>query len=99
MPGTTTQFKLGLFAVIALIGIAAAAVGLGIRGARKETIRYETYFDESAQGLELGAPVKYRGVRIGNVSDISIAPDRKQVRVGLAIDRATAVQLALDDKS
>jgi phospholipid/cholesterol/gamma-HCH transport system substrate-binding protein len=99
MPGTTTQFKLGLFALAAVIALAATAVGFGVRGARSEAIRYQTYFDESAQGLELGAPVKYRGVKIGNVGDISIAPDRRQVGVGLAIDRSAAVRLDLEQRS
>jgi ABC-type transporter Mla subunit MlaD len=95
MPGTSTQFKLGLFALAAIIALAATAVGLGIRAATKDLVRYETYFDESAQGLDPGAPVRYRGVRIGNVANISIAPDRRQVRVGLAIDSDVADELEL----
>jgi ABC-type transporter Mla subunit MlaD len=96
MPGTTTQFKLGLFTLAAVAGLVAIAVGLGIRAGRKETVRFQTYFSESTQGLDVGAPVKYRGVRIGSVSDISIAPDRKQVSVGLAIDRSAVKRLDLE---
>lgn len=95
MPGTTTQFKLGLFSLAALVAFVIAAVALGVRATRPSTERFQTYFDESTQGLEIGSPVKYRGVRIGNVSDISIAPDRKQVNVGLAIERGAARRLDL----
>lgn len=95
MPGTTTQFKLGLFSILAVVGLLAAAIGLGLHTTRRETVRYETYFDESAQGLEPGAPVKYRGVRIGRVSEISIAPDRRQVRVVMSIDEDAARRLQL----
>lgn len=42
---------------------------------------YKSYFDESVQGLELGSPVKFRGVTIGRVAAIDIAPDQRHVEV------------------
>ncbi len=88
-----TQFKLGLFTLTALAALLATALALGWRGARRTTVRYVTYFDESVQGLDLGAPVKFRGVGIGTVSDIAIAPDRRHVAVGLALERGDARRL------
>lgn len=95
MAATATHFKLGLFT---LLGIAAALVvvfALGWRGLKPDTVRYHTYLDETVQGLELGAPVKYRGVAIGNVEDIQIAQDMKHVDVTLAIPADEARRLGL----
>ena len=94
MPGTKTQFKVGLFALSALVGVAAVVLALGLR-ARTVRIRYQTYFDESVQGLSVGSPVKFRGVAIGAVSDISIAPDHRQVSVGLGLERDAVRALGL----
>ncbi|HEU4616339.1 MAG TPA: MlaD family protein [Kofleriaceae bacterium] len=95
MPGTSTQFKLGVFTLVGLAALVAIAIVLGVRGLRSQTVRYHTYFDESAQGLDVGSPVKYRGVRIGSVAKISIAPDLRWVDVELAIDRDAAKRLQL----
>jgi phospholipid/cholesterol/gamma-HCH transport system substrate-binding protein len=54
---------------------------LGARSARTEVGRYVSYFDESVQGLEVGSPIKFRGVTIGTVGRIGIAPDHRHVEV------------------
>lgn len=64
-------FKIGSFV---MIGIALAISAILIFGSGKlfqKTVYIETYFDESVQGLSIGSPVKYRGVQIGYVKDIS----------------------------
>jgi len=45
-----------------------------------------TYFNESVQGLDKDSPVKYRGVSVGRVHSISVAPDSKLVKVVLKIE-------------
>lgn len=37
--------------------------------------RFVVYFDESVSGLDLGSPVKFRGVRVGRVSQVSLTYD------------------------
>ena len=39
----------------------------------------ETYFNESVQGLEIGAPVRLRGVRMGRVESIRLAREEYNI--------------------
>jgi phospholipid/cholesterol/gamma-HCH transport system substrate-binding protein len=91
------NLKLGLLVVLGLLAGAAAVLVLGLREPASDT--YHTYFDESVQGLERGAVVKYRGVRIGKVSSIGVAPDLELVDVELAISRdsSRAIDLSRAD--
>jgi len=54
-----------------------------------------TFFDESVQGLDVGAPVKIRGVTIGHVSRITIAPDHRHVEVHADIYQEALERLGL----
>lgn len=98
MASASTHFKLGLFTLLGILAALAAMFGLGVRGVRADSVSYHTYFDESVQGLEIGAPVKYRGVLIGSVSDVRIAPGRKLVDVTLSLDAAEVEGLHLAEK-
>ena len=93
------NMKLGVFALGAITAAIALALALGIRAMKPATIGYHTYFDESVQGLELGSPVKYRGVQIGSVEGIAVAPDRKHVDVTLALVARDAARLGLGNGS
>ena len=93
-PGMSSHFKIGLFVILAIVALVATGVGLQIR-TRRPTVTFHTYFDESVQGLQVGSTVLYRGVKIGNVGKIGIAPDRRHVDVAMAIDRSEAARLDL----
>jgi ABC-type transporter Mla subunit MlaD len=71
----THYFRVGLFVFAGLAAIAATALVLGGRGLFAEKVVFETYFEESVQGLEVGSPVKLRGVDIGRVKEIGLVSD------------------------
>ena len=91
----TNRWKLGLFVVV---GLGVMTAGLALLGAARFTrpvFRAVTYFDESVQGLEVGSPVKYRGVLIGTVEEISIAPNLRHVKVAADVYLDTLEQLGI----
>jgi len=62
--------KIGFFV---LTGFALILLVIGIAGARvfnRKVMLAETYFTESVTGLDLGSPVKYRGVPVGEIKRI-----------------------------
>jgi len=81
MAAPTNQWKLGLFVVVGFAVAMGTLVALGARSLEKATVKYRMYFDESVQGLDVGSPVKFRGVTIGSVYAIGIAPDHQHVEV------------------
>ncbi len=96
MAAPTNHWKLGLFVVVGF-ALALGAVGwLGAVSLRKEIGSYVSYFDESVQGLEVGAPIKFRGVTIGTVGKIDIASDHRRVEVTSELGKAELTRLGLD---
>lgn len=96
MAAPTNHWKLGLFVVVGLVMALSTGAVLGARSMRKEVVRYVSYFDESVQGLETGSPIKFRGVTIGNVGWIDVAPDHRHVEVTSELGVAELSRLGLD---
>ncbi len=68
-----SYFKLGLFVVIATVIAIIGVVALGGGKFFQKRNIVETYIDESVQGLDVGSPVKFRGVLVGNVEEITLS--------------------------
>jgi phospholipid/cholesterol/gamma-HCH transport system substrate-binding protein len=83
-----SQFLLGLFVTVGVLMGVAAIIWLGASNYFQKGSMYVTYFDESVQGLQADSIVKYRGVDVGRVREIGIAPDRRLVEVVMKIDEA-----------
>jgi phospholipid/cholesterol/gamma-HCH transport system substrate-binding protein/paraquat-inducible protein B len=64
------HYRLGLFVTVSILALAVLLFVLGGRKLFQPTYTFETYFDESVAGLEIGAPLRYRGVPLGQVSEI-----------------------------
>jgi len=64
------HYRLGLFVVVSLTVLAVLLFVLGGRKLFQPTYTFETYFASSVAGLEIGSPLRYRGVPLGEVSEI-----------------------------
>jgi ABC-type transporter Mla subunit MlaD len=62
--------RLGLFVAVSVSVLVAALVILGGRDWFQPSFTFETYFNNSIAGLDLGAPVRFRGVPLGQVTQI-----------------------------
>jgi paraquat-inducible protein B len=63
-------FKLGLFVIGGALLLLVVLFALGAGRFFQKTYKIETYINESVNGLEQGSAVKYRGVRVGSVTEI-----------------------------
>jgi paraquat-inducible protein B len=68
----------GVFVLIALAMALAATIILGRITFKDNRFRCVTYFSGSLHGLDIGAPVTFRGVTIGRVSAVRINFDEQQ---------------------
>ena len=86
MARKTSKFMIGLFVTIGILIGMVAIVWLGASKYFEKGATYVTYFDESVQGLQLDSAVKYRGVEVGRVEKIRVAPDNRLIEVIMKID-------------
>ncbi len=85
-------FIVGLFVTLSMI--AAVAFVIWIAGAHdgRDTKRYTVHFTDPVSGLKVGGMVQYKGVEVGKVVDIRLAPERNDlIRVNIEVATETPV--------
>ena len=84
----------GLFVVALGVAFAGVVFWLSSGGlTQRHFEKYVSYFDESVAGLNLNSTVRYRGVEVGRVIDIALAPDQSgRVQVIMKIQGATPIK-------
>lgn len=69
-------FRLGAFIIIGTCMLIAIIIVLGAGRYFRKTYTVESYFNESINGLEVGSPVKLRGVNVGQVSNVNFVANK-----------------------
>ena len=75
MSKRASKTVIGIFVVSALALVVAAVLIFGSGDFLKERYKFVLFFQDSVKGLNVGAPVVFLGVKIGEVTDISVIQD------------------------
>lgn len=88
--------KIGFTVIIAVVAIVATLVYIGGMRGHGDEILAETYYNKPVGGLSVGSAVNFRGVRIGEVREISFVGnkydvdgyDNQRIYIKLALSRS-----------
>ncbi|MCB1142573.1 MAG: MCE family protein [Leptospiraceae bacterium] len=100
MEKKSKHYKMGIFVLGSLFILTLFIFLLGARSLFESRVIVETYFDESVHGLDVGSAVKYRGVAIGNVKEISFVQDKYKLDINhpdYAKGRYVLIQMSIRD--
>jgi len=83
----------GILVIIAMSLMMAFTYWLVKPEVSSDVRKYTIYFDESVLGLNIDAPVKYRGISVGKVKVLEINPlNSEQVEVTVSILKSTPIK-------
>ena len=97
--------RIGLTVVIGVIAIVGSLIYLGGMRGRDCEIMIETYYDKPVAGLSVGSVVNFRGVKIGEVREISFVgnkyivegQDSSRIYILIALDGRTLAAADVDE--
>lgn len=75
----------GIFVLGAIVLVLVALFSFGGVNFFHKPQRFVVYFDESIHGLDLGSPVKLRGVRVGRVASLNLRYNNKTNQSTVAV--------------
>lgn len=80
-----SPFLIGSFVLGGLILVVVALLSFRSLHLFSKPGRFVAYFNESVKGLDVGSPVKLRGVRVGRVANIQVHYDSKTKKSQVAV--------------
>ncbi len=93
METRASYLLVGTFVLAFAAGLVVFVIWLAKFQFDTEFARYDVRFTGSVTGLGVASPVRYSGVRVGEVIEISLSPDRpEEVRVIIEIESNTPVR-------
>ncbi|MCK9376706.1 MAG: MlaD family protein [Syntrophobacterales bacterium] len=92
MAKKSTNLILGAFVILGVVLGVIAVIWVGATSYFQKGETYISYFDESVQGLQMDSSVKFRGVDVGRVEQIKVAPDNRLIGVVMKINMQNNLQ-------
>ena len=96
MSAPVDRWKLGLFVLTGFGALVGSLTFAGMAQLQRPSKEAFAYFDEPVVGLEPGSSVRFRGVPIGVVDDITLASNKKHLQVRMALYDDKLVKLGLE---
>lgn len=93
MSPKTYKTLVGAFVLGGIALFTAGMILLGSGKIFKHTLKYTMYFDGSVSGLSVGAPIVFRGVPMGSVTQISLVTSPRESSISIP------VTVSIDDTS
>lgn len=85
-------FIVGLFVTLSLALIFCFVIWIAGTHDTRNYQKYTVHFTDAVNGLKVGAAVQYKGVEVGKVTDIRLAPERNDlIRVDIEVKEETPV--------
>ena len=84
---------IGMFTVAIVSAMLVFALWLGKSSADKQFNYYEVIFTEAVSGLSQGSAVQYSGIRVGDVTSLTLDPqDPRKVHANIRITGTTPIK-------
>lgn len=92
METRASYVAVGTFVIGFVVALVGFAVWLGGSRLSQEADRYLLFVSESPAGLQIGSPVRYRGLGVGSVAEVGLDPQNdQQIRVLIDVAVGTPV--------
>lgn len=93
METRANYLMVGFFVLLLAFGLLGFVLWLAKFQFEQEFARYDIVFDSAVTGLREGSAVRYRGVRVGEVTSVDLDPDRPTaIRVTIEVQKRTPVR-------
>lgn len=93
METRANTIMVGGFVLLLAFGLLGFVLWLARFQFEVEFARYDIVFESAVTGLNEGSPVRYRGVRVGEVTSVDLNPDRPtSIRVTIEVQERTPVR-------